>query len=141
MNEILEKAKQNMLLKEKELSPYACKSEQGIWLKEDKEDIRPIFFRDIDRIIHSSGYARYIDKTQVYSFIQNDHITRRVLHVQLVSKIARFYTLCIDIKPCILRSYSCCFSFMIHRNTDDKHPCFCRQSQYNCCGNLFFQKD
>lgn len=30
MNEILEKAKQNMLLKEKELSPYACKSEQGL---------------------------------------------------------------------------------------------------------------
>ena len=52
-----------------------------------------------------------------------------------------FYTQSIDIKPCILRSYSCCFSFMIHRNTDDKHPCFCRQSQYNCCGNLFFQKD
>lgn len=89
MNEILEKAKENMLLKEKDLSPYACKSEQGIWLKEDIEDIRPIFYRDIDRIIHSSGYARYIDKTQVYSFIQNDHITRRVLHVQLVSKIAR----------------------------------------------------
>lgn len=89
MNEILEKAKVNMLLKEKILSEYACKSERGIWLKEDEEDIRPIFFRDIDRIIHSSGYARYIDKTQVYSFIQNDHVTRRVLHVQLVSKIAR----------------------------------------------------
>lgn len=89
MNEILEKAKINMVSKEKELSPYACKSEQGVWLKEDIEDIRPIFYRDIDRIIHSSGYARYIDKTQVYSFIQNDHITRRVLHVQLVSKIAR----------------------------------------------------
>ena len=89
MNEILEKAKQNMILKEKDLSPFACRSQEGIWLKEDIEDIRPIFFRDIDRIIHSSGYARYIDKTQVYSFIQNDHITRRVLHVQLVSKIAR----------------------------------------------------
>ena len=89
MNEILEEAKQNMILKEKDLSPFACKSQEGIWLKEDVEDIRPIFFRDIDRIIHSSGYARYIDKTQVYSFIQNDHITRRVLHVQLVSKIAR----------------------------------------------------
>lgn len=89
MNEILEKAKINMVSKEKELSPYACKSEEGVWLKEDIEDIRPIFYRDIDRIIHSSGYARYIDKTQVYSFIQNDHITRRVLHVQLVSKIAR----------------------------------------------------
>ena len=30
-----------------------------------------------------------IDKTQVYSFTENDHITHRVLHVQLVSKIAR----------------------------------------------------
>ena len=89
MNLILEEAKKNMVLKEKYLSPYACKSEQGVWLKEDIEDIRPIFYRDIDRIIHSSGYTRYFDKTQVYSFIQNDHITRRVLHVQLVSKIAR----------------------------------------------------
>lgn len=89
MNEILRKAKQNMILKEKNLSEFACESEKGKLLKQDVEDIRPIFFRDIDRIIHSSGYARYIDKTQVYSFIQNDHITRRVLHVQLVSKIAR----------------------------------------------------
>jgi len=89
MNEILEKAKQNMILKEKDLSKYACKSHMGVWLKEDVEDIRPIYYRDIDRIIHSSGYTRLIDKTQVYSFIQNDHITRRVLHVQLVSKIAR----------------------------------------------------
>lgn len=89
MNDILKKAKKNMLLKEKYLSKYAFKSKDGTWLKEDAEDIRPIFYRDIDRIIHSSGYARYIDKTQVYSFIQNDHITRRVLHVQLVSKIAR----------------------------------------------------
>lgn len=89
MNEILLKAKENMVLKEKELSEYACKSENGVWLRKDEEDIRPIFYRDTDRIIHSSGYARYIDKTQVYSFVQNDHITRRVLHVQLVSKIAR----------------------------------------------------
>ena len=84
MEVILTIAKANMLLKEKLLSENACRSENGIWLKDDNEDIRPIFFRDIDRIIHSSGYARYIDKTQVYSFIQNDHITRRVLHVQLV---------------------------------------------------------
>ena len=75
---------------EKELSEYACKSENVILLREDgDEDIRPPFFRDIDRIIHSLAYTRYIDKTQVYSFIENDHITHRVLHVQLVSKIAR----------------------------------------------------
>ena len=85
----LEKAKENMLSREMVLSKYACKSEDGILLKEDKEDLRPIFFRDIDRIIHSLGYTRYIDKTQVFSFTKNDHITHRVLHVQLVSKIAR----------------------------------------------------
>lgn len=87
--EFLEKAKNNMLMRENILSKYACKSQDGILLKEDKEDIRPIFFRDIDRIIHSFGYTRYIDKTQVFSFTKNDHITHRVLHVQLVSKIAR----------------------------------------------------
>lgn len=78
-----------MLTNEELLSPYACKSEKGIKLNEEEEDIRPVFFRDIDKIIHSQAYTRYIDKTQVYSFIENDHITHRVLHVQLVSKVAR----------------------------------------------------
>lgn len=81
--------KQIMLTNETLLSQYACKSEKGIKLHEEAEDIRPVFFRDIDKIIHSQAYTRYIDKTQVYSFIENDHITHRVLHVQLVSKIAR----------------------------------------------------
>lgn len=87
--EILKEAKNNMIIRENVLSEYACRSENGILLKKDKEDIRPVFFRDIDRIIHSLGYTRYIDKTQVFSFTKNDHITHRVLHVQLVSKIAR----------------------------------------------------
>ena len=85
----LGKAKKNMISREMLLSKFACKSENGILLREDKEDMRPVFFRDIDRIIHSLGYTRYIDKTQVFSFTKNDHITHRVLHVQLVSKIAR----------------------------------------------------
>ena len=89
MQENLIKAKLNMVEKETLLSKYACKSENAILLKEDNDDIRPPFFRDIDRTIHSLGYTRYIDKTQVYSFTKNDHITHRVLHVQLVSKIAR----------------------------------------------------
>ena len=89
MNEILEKARMNMLSREIILSKYACKSYNADSIKKTKEEIRPIFFRDIDRIIHSLAYTRYIDKTQVYSFTKNDHITHRVLHVQLVSKIAR----------------------------------------------------
>jgi dGTPase len=54
-----------------------------------KEDIRTPFSRDADRIIHTRAYSRYIDKTQVFYLVENDHITHRVIHVQLVSRIAR----------------------------------------------------
>lgn len=51
--------------------------------------IRPAFIRDIEKIIHSPYYNRYADKTQVFSFYKNDDISRRALHVQIVSRIAR----------------------------------------------------
>ena len=50
---------------------------------------RTAFIHDIDKIIHCPYYNRYTDKTQVFSFYKNDDITRRALHVQLVSRIAR----------------------------------------------------
>jgi dGTPase len=71
------------------LSLYACKNADAIRRRRDTEDIRQPFFHDGDRIVHSRAYARYIDKTQVFYLVKNDHITHRVLHVQLVSKIAR----------------------------------------------------
>ncbi|MBE6617988.1 MAG: HD domain-containing protein [Ruminococcaceae bacterium] len=56
----------------------------------DKGSIwRPPFVHDIDKIMHCPYYNRYTDKTQVFSLIKNDDITRRSLHVQLVSRIAR----------------------------------------------------
>ena len=79
----------NLLKNEENMSMYATKSSDGVRLKEFKEDIRPNYFRDIDKIIYSHCYSRYIDKTQVFSFKNNDHITKRIIHVQLVSKIAR----------------------------------------------------
>lgn len=81
--------KNNMLKREDFLSKYATKSSSCIRLKEEQEDIRPAFFHDVDRVIHSMSYTRYIDKTQVFSFSDNDHISKRMVHVQLVSKIAR----------------------------------------------------
>ena len=51
--------------------------------------LRPAYVRDIEKIIHSPFYNRYADKTQVFSFYRNDDISRRALHVQLVSRIAR----------------------------------------------------
>lgn len=57
--------------------------------KDKANIIRTAFIRDIDKIIHCPYYNRYADKTQVFSFYKNDDITRRGLHVQLVSRIAR----------------------------------------------------
>lgn len=73
----------------KNLGQYACKDEEAIMLEDENEDIRPRFFRDADRIIYSLSYTRYIDKTQVFTFSDNDNISKRITHVQYVSKIAR----------------------------------------------------
>lgn len=50
---------------------------------------RPPFVHDVDKIMHCPYFNRYTDKTQVFSLIKNDDVTRRSLHVQLVSRIAR----------------------------------------------------
>ncbi len=74
------------------LSPLATLSNEAVRLKNEPrlaDYYRTGFSLDVHRILHSLAYTRYIDKTQVFSLVQNDHITHRVLHVQLVSKIAR----------------------------------------------------
>lgn len=54
-----------------------------------EDDHRMPYKRDVDRILHSKAYSRYVDKTQVVYLVDNDHITHRSLHVQLVSSFAR----------------------------------------------------
>ena len=80
------------LKEEERLSPFACFSRNA--LRRTSEEMilaghRQNFSLDADRILHSLAYSRYIDKTQVFYLIKNDHITHRVLHVQLVSKVSR----------------------------------------------------
>ena len=73
-------------------SPTATPSDSGVRrhpIIDTAAGYRQAFSLDSDRILHSRAYTRYIDKTQVFYLIPNDHITHRVLHVQLVSKIAR----------------------------------------------------
>ncbi len=74
---------------ENSFSKYATKSKEAIRLREEPKDIRLDFARDADRILHTLTYTRYIDKTQVYSDITNDHISKRMTHVQFVSKTSR----------------------------------------------------
>jgi len=91
--DLLREIKASLDGSEKErLSPYACLSRQAVRRKEEDKILmghRQNFALDTDRILHSLAYSRYVDKTQVFYLIKNDHITHRVLHVQLVSKIAR----------------------------------------------------
>lgn len=74
------------------LSEFGCPSSAALRRRPDPvidHGHRLNFAVDADRVLHSLSYTRYIDKTQVFSLIDNDHITHRVLHVQLVSKIGR----------------------------------------------------
>jgi dGTPase len=79
-------------LEAERLSPHATLSREGIRRHPEEgqeEDHRQSYAVDGDRVLHSHAYTRYIDKTQVFYMVKNDHITHRVLHVQLVAKIGR----------------------------------------------------
>lgn len=74
------------------VNPYAFADESAIRrdMTRDRANLwRPTFIRDIEKILHLPFYNRYGDKTQVFSFRSNDDLTRRALHVQLVSRIAK----------------------------------------------------
>lgn len=84
-----EQIKEQMMKHNLILGEYACKDFDAIYLKDNNIDIRSPFFRDIDRIIYSLAFIRYQDKTQVFSKVEHDHVAKRMIHVQFVSKIAR----------------------------------------------------
>ena len=86
---MLEEVEKKMIERENLFSSYATLSKNAIRLQKEEKDIRPAFFRDVDRIIYSLAYTRYMDKTQVFSENHNDNISKRMTHVQMVSKIAR----------------------------------------------------
>jgi len=79
-------------LEERFFSPLGARSKDAVRRFAEKRievGHRQNYAVDSDRILHSLSYTRYIDKTQVFYLVDNDHITHRVLHVQLVSKISR----------------------------------------------------
>jgi dGTPase len=74
------------------LRSQACPSSSAVRRHPENRsanEYRQAFSQDADRILNSLAFTRYIDKTQVFSLIRNDHLTHRVLHVQLLSRVAR----------------------------------------------------
>ncbi|MBQ8667738.1 MAG: deoxyguanosinetriphosphate triphosphohydrolase [Lachnospiraceae bacterium] len=75
----------------KYLSPYASKSAEsaGRDIPEEECDIRPVYQRDRDRILHSNSFRRLKDKTQVFLAPEGDHYRTRLTHTLEVSQNAR----------------------------------------------------
>jgi dGTPase len=65
-----------MLEYEKSLCEYACYDKDSVRLESEDSDIRGEFFRDSDRIIYCKSYLRYMNKTQVFTNNENDHVSR-----------------------------------------------------------------
>lgn len=80
------------------LSPHACLSTASRGRLHDEPDtcdLRTVFQRDRDRIIHSKTFRRLKHKTQVFLAPAGDHYRTRLTHVLEVSQIARTIAVCL----------------------------------------------
>lgn len=73
------------------LSPFATLSENSRGREREEEpcDLRPVFQRDRDRILHCKSFRRMKHKTQVFLEPAGDHYRTRLTHTLEVAQISR----------------------------------------------------
>ena len=73
------------------LSPYAAHAgdSKGRDREEPQCDIRTVYQRDRDRILHSKSFRRLAHKTQVFIAPMGDHYRTRLTHTLEVSQLSR----------------------------------------------------
>lgn len=87
---ILAKLREDYAQKDALLSPCAAKDDDCVRKTPYTPKIfRRQYVRDCEAIINLPLFNRYAGKTQVFSLKDNDDISTRAYHVQLVSRIAR----------------------------------------------------
>lgn len=98
--------------------------------------LRPAFDRDTEKIMYLPAYNRYNDKTQVFSFLHNDDISRRGLHVQYVSKIARNLGGLLGLNVSLIEAMALGHDIG-HTPFGHAGESFLNKTYYNHCGRYF----